>query len=49
MCELMDRIGYIRRTKDDLTFQNVTGRAKTRHICTNYTCSENPTFLNLCL
>ena len=26
----------------------VTGRAKTGHICTNYTCSENSTFLSLC-
>ena len=29
--------------------ENVTKRAKTGHICTNYTCSENLTFLNLCL
>ena len=27
----------------------VTGPAKTGHICTNYTCSENGTFLGLCL
>ena len=27
----------------------VTGPAKTWHICTNYTCSENDTFLGLCL
>ena len=27
----------------------VTGPAKTGHICTNYTCSENGTFLDLCL
>ena len=27
----------------------VTGPAKTGHICTNYTCSENDTFLGLCL
>ena len=25
----------------------VTGPAKTGHICTNYTCSENGTFLDL--
>ena len=27
----------------------VTGPAKTRHICTNYTCLENGTFLGHCL
>ena len=27
----------------------MTGPAKTGHICTNYTCSENGTFLGLCL
>ena len=26
---------------------NVTGPAKTRHICTNNTCSKNETFLGL--
>ena len=28
---------------------NVTKPAKTGHICTKYTCSENSTFLGLCL
>ena len=27
----------------------VTGPAKAGHICTNYTCSENSTFLGFCL
>ena len=26
-----------------------TGPARTGHICTNYTCSENGSFLGLCL
>ena len=43
---------YIQDTRMDQNGEwgtNVTGRVKTGHICTNYTCSENSTFLSLCL
>ena len=35
--------------KSDGFIKYVTGPAKTGHICTKYTCSENSTFLGLCL
>ena len=34
---------------ENINSSNETGPAKTWHICTNYTCSENGMFLGLCL
>ena len=47
--DMMDLSGDCDNTESNVQIIYVTGCAKTGHICTNYTCSENSAFLSLCL
>ena len=42
-------IKFCSNDEDFVAVVYVTGPAKTGHICTKYTCSENSTFLGLCV
>ena len=46
---LIEDMRYVAHFWGSIAAYNVTGPVKTGHICTNYMCSENNTFLGLCL
>ena len=49
VCMVIAKVFYLPVVVGSYVALNVIGRAKTGHICTSYTCSENSTFLSLCL